>query len=358
MTFLRPALPALVSLLLTATAFAGRPVAVLVPLSNISGADESPAVIAPLFEQRLQARGWDVAPAAEVEAFLEEHRVRYLESLPADTRSALVGKFGASAIVFGSVLAYHGKSDPMVALSARMTDTSGRMLWGEVVAISGGGVEGALGVGRHSGPGSLAREAAHRLLRYLPQPRGEGRIDLRAPRDPETLPNTYRSARHPHGISRRVCIVPFAAKNPQAVRVMFELLAVRLAAGGEFEVVEPAEFRDAMRKEKIRSIAEMTSEEMARVGKVLGTPLFLRGNVHAFTEMAGGRSEVQLDMTLSDVDNGTILWAVAHRRRGYEYSGLFQRGTVNNVVDLTDRVVSEAVTAYRNAPLRTARNER
>jgi hypothetical protein len=139
---------------------------------------------------------------------------------------------------------------------------------------------------------------------------------------------------------------------------MFELLAVRLAAGGEFEVVEPAEFRAAMRREKIRSVAEMTSEEMARVGKVIGTPLFLRGNVHAFAETSGGRSEVQLDMTLSDVESGTILWAVAHRRRGYEYAGLFQRGTVNNVIGLADRVVSEVVSAYGNAPLRTARKER
>jgi curli biogenesis system outer membrane secretion channel CsgG len=169
---------------------------------------------------------------------------------------------------------------------------------------------------------------------------------------------TYRSGSHPRGQVLRVCILPFSAKVPEAARVLVELLTVRLEATGEFDVVEPAEFREAMRAAKLPSIASMTSTDLGALGGPLGTTVFLRGNVHAWREGAGGRSEIQFDMTLVDVESGEILWAVTHQRRGSDYAGAFQRGAVDNIVTLADRAVSEAIAEqHRARPKKSARSK-
>jgi hypothetical protein len=54
-------------------------------------------------------------------------------------------------------------------------------------------------------------------------------------------------------------------------------------------------------------------------------------------------------MTLADVASGGILWAVAHQRRGSDFSGLFQRGVIQNAVTLADRVVCEAISHQHRA---------
>jgi curli biogenesis system outer membrane secretion channel CsgG len=258
---------------------------------------------------------------------------------------------GADAIVLGSILAYRESGNPVVALAGRMLDAEGRVLWADVAALSASETEGAFGFGRRTTLDALANDAASRLLSHLPRP-GQTRIGT-LKRSFFSGAATYRSGAHPQGAVRRVCILPFASSTAEASRVLLEILTVRLEATGEFDVVEPAAFRDAMRAEKLRSVAAMTSSELAALGKHLGTTTFLRGNVYTWRESSGGRSEVQLDMTLVDVATGEILWAVTHQRRGSDYAGMFQRGTIDNVIELADRTVSETIAAQHRARPKT-----
>lgn len=345
-------------LLLATTASAQRPVAVVLPLSNVSGAAEAAAPVERAIAEALERRGWTVAAGEEVESFLEEQRIRYLDSLPSTALAAIRERMGASAIVLGSILAYRENGNAVVALAGRMLDPKGTVLWAEVAAISSSESEGALGFGRRMSVDALGKDAAAQLLRNVPRP-GESRIgSLKS--GFLTGAVTYRSGSHPRGEVRRVCVLPFASSVPEASRVLLEILTVRLEATGEFDVVEPAAFRDAMRAEKLRSVAAMTSTELAALGKHLGTTIFLRGNVHAWREAPGGRSEIQLDMTLADVATGEILWAVTHQRRGSDYAGLLQRGTIDNVISLADRTVSETISAQHRARprAREARKEK
>jgi hypothetical protein len=342
---------------------AQQPVIVMLPLSNVSGSAEAATPVETAIRGRLEKRGWKVAPAAEVEAFLEERRIRYLDSLPPATLATLREQTGASAVFLGSILAYRETSNPVVALAARMIDTSGAVVWGEVVGVSASETEGMLGFGRRTTAEALAADAAGQLVKGIPKPGNVRRPGLNAGVFARGAA-TYRSASHPRGEVRRVCILPFASTNPEASRILLEILTVRLEATGEFDVVEPAELREAMRAEKLRSIATMTSTELAALGKHLGTTVFLRGNVHTWREASGGRSEIQFDMTLADVAAGDVLWAVTHQRRGGDYAGAFQRGTVDNVVSLADHALSEAIAEQhrarprKGAQSREARTER
>lgn len=342
-------------------------VVAVLPLSNVSGSGDVAAQVETAIRERLGQRGWRVAATADVEQFLEEQRIRYLDSLSAAALQTLREKVGANAVVVGSILGVSDSNNPGLALAARMLDSEGRVVWGEVAGISASQTEGAFGSGRRTTPEALVKAATGRLLKRVPAPGEVRKPDLEAGFLARGAA-TYRSGSHPRGKVLRVCIMPFTAKSPEAARVMVEILTVRLEATGEFDVVEPADFREAMRAEKLQSIAAMTSTELTALSRHLDTTVFLRGNVHVWRESLAGRSEVQFDMTLVDVARGEILWAVTHQRKGLEYTGAFQRGAIDNVVSLADHAVSEAIAQQhrarpkhvpgRNEPAHAAQKER
>lgn len=344
-----------VTLLATAAAAAPAPsrTLVLLPPSNMSGAEEAPVVILELLRKRIESRGWTIAPIAEVEQALEAERVRYLDSLPVSTHAALRQRFGASAVVVATILTFRETADPVVAVSARMIDAQGLVIWGNLVALAASETEGALGFGRPKSAAVLSREVAGELTREFPRPGRRGHIEPGPASLDASGPKTYRSAKHPYGYRRRVCILPFASPVPEAPRIVLEVLTARLGGTDDFAVIEPAEFRAAMRASGLRSVASMTSTELAQLGKALGTTLFLRGNIHTWREGLGGRAEIQLDMNLADVETGEMFWAVSHERRGSDYSGFLSLGTVNSAVHLADRLISETILAQSHARLRT-----
>lgn len=343
---MRPLLLA-VLLLTVSTAAGAKPVVVVLPLASAVASPEAAKIAEVLFAEALARRGWEVAPAAEVESFLESDRIRYLDSLSQRQRTAIEERFGASAILAGSMMLFRESgANVLVALASRMLDIEGTVLWGEVAALTGAETEGAFGAGRLMTAEAITRATTRKLLTRVPSPNEAAQVRLRG-RKVAGGPATYRSALLPAGSVRRICVLPFTSAAPDASRVFLDILTVRLEATGQFDVVEPAEFRGAMAASGFRSVMTLTSSELAQLGKHLGTTVFLRGHVHTFRDAAGGRSEVQMDMNLADVETGTILWAVTHQRRGSDYAGLLARDVAGNVVTLADRVLSETISAQQ-----------
>lgn len=344
----------MVVLLLAANSAAGaKPVVVLFPLTSAAASPEAAGIAHELFAEALARRGWEVAPAAEVEAFLESERIRYLDSLTQRHRTALEERFGAAAIVVGSMMLFRESgSNVLVALAGRMLNVEGTVLWGEIAALSAAETEGAFGAGRLKSAEAITRATTRKLLGGIPSPNEATRVRLRG-RKLTGGPATYRSASLPKGSVRRICVLPFTSFVPDASRIFLDILTVRLEATGQFDVVEPAAFREAMAASGFRSVASLTSSELAALGKHLGTTVFLRGHVHTFRDAAGGRSEVQMDMNLADVETGTVLWAVTHQRSGSDYAGLLARDVAGNVVTLADRVLSETISAQHRTRPRT-----
>lgn len=335
------------AVVVTALPLCGATIAVL-PLSNPGGADEAATVVETELATALGTRGWTPAPAGTTEAFLEEKRIRYLDSLSREHAAELTKRTAADAILLTSIVASRETANPMAAVSVRLLDAGGEAFWSELVTLTASETEGVLGLGRRDDPSSLARQVASRIASRLPRPGEAKRTRLEAGGFVRG-PVTYRSAAHPRGTRRRVCVLPFPSPVPEATRVVAEILAVRLEATGEFDVVEPSEFRSAMRAAGFRSVPAMTSADLQKLSGHLGTTLFLRGNIHTWRDGTGMRSEIQLDMTLADVATGEIVWAVTHQRRGSDYAGLFQRGAVDSVVGLADRALSETIAEQHRA---------
>lgn len=334
---------------------------VILPVQDLSGADEGAHALAEKIGHTLVARGWSVAPTDLVEPLLEKERVRYLDSLDDGVRQRLAAATGASAFVATSLFTYTEGRNPLVGIAARMVRADGTVAWGDVVAMSGDETEAVLGFGRQTTAAGVANAAVDRLLRRFPNPGEEGAIVRGGgKRLLRSGPEFFRAAELDPATPHRVCLLPFnnLSDAPEATRIVSEILAVRLAAESGFEVVEPAVLRSAALKARIGSFRWIATEHLVKLAVVVGTPLFLQGTIYRYDE--GSRSqwgtpEFHVELTLVDVQRGRVLWAAQHDRRGTDYTGFLMRGTATTAVSLTDRVLGEIVeTASRGRATGTA----
>jgi len=325
------------------------PAVVVLPFDNFSGSDDEPRALAALFAKAIASRGWQVVASDQVEPLLEKNRVRYLDSLNAQSRADILAATGATAIVSGTLYTYTEGRNPIVALTGRMVRADGTFAWGDVAGLSADDTEKALGFGRSEKADNVATKVINLLTRRFPSPSEEGSL-VRGPRKPlfRTGPASFRTADLDPATPHRICVLPFDnTSSNDAVRIVADILSLRLAAASGFEVVEPATLRQAALKANIASFRWISSDDLARLAPVVGTPLFLRGTIYEFDDPAEARSvttpQVQIEMTLVDVQNGRVLWSAQHARKGSDYIGFLMLGAVSNVVTLTDHVVSEMI---------------
>jgi TolB-like protein len=346
------------------TALAGETLVVL-PFDDVSGGGEQQVM--PLIVKSIEAKGWRVLGNEMVAPILEAERVRYLDSLDEQARNRILAATGASSIVTGTVYTWSDSRNPSVALSARLIGADGALEWAGVSAISSDDTERVLGFGRETTVSGVATHAVQTLLARFPRP-GEASLVERGPAKPlfRGGPVSYH-ARELTSSRRRVCILPFdnLSATQEAPRIVADILSVRLAATPGFEVIEPGVVRAAALEAKIGSFRGIRSDDLRRLSSKLGTPLFLRGTIYSFIDPSGrnggGDAEVQMEISLVDVDSGRVMWAAQHSRRGSDYIGFLMLGKVTSAVRLTDRVVTEMIDATGkgriNEPSISTRND-
>jgi hypothetical protein len=291
-----------------------------------------------------------VVSGAPVEAFLRARRVRYLDSVAAPMLRDLLSAVGADLAVVGTILSFQPGPSPAVAVTARAVSPAEGLLWAGTVSLTGADTEQLFGKGRTTDAAALTRVAASRLTATLPPPGPTPARVVVASVDTRSLPRTYR-AKSLREATRRVCILPFQnhAEDRGASRALDALLHRRLGERALFTVVEPAELRQAVVDQGIQSVAELDPDGLRRLGKQLGTSLFVQGTVYAYgtgTSRDGvSYPEVELYLSLVDVEAGRVLWSALHARTGREYERMLQRGAITNRVSLADQVLAEMVEA-------------
>ena len=330
---------------------------VLLPLANHAGTVNAARAADAALRRLLETRGYTLVPPFEVEAALERHRLRYLDSLAPAARERLASDLGARAFVFASLLSFAEGANPHAALAARMIARDGRLLWSSAAGLGVADTEGAFGTGGVGSVRELLDRVASALGRTLPAP-GQSQ----GPRAPEaaparlSAPTTFRAIALDEGARVRVGLLPLQSRAtmPAASRVVGELLAFHLAATGRFDVVEAAEMRAALQAEQIRSIRALDAATLSRLGGRLGTALFLGGTVYVLDEATSSHSSAtphaELTLQLIDVVRARVVWMSHHARSGTDYATLLGAGTVRESIALADRALREMIAAFLEAP--------
>ena len=329
---------------------------VLLPFANLAGAARASAVVETSIAARLSEKGYRVVRGTDVLAFLDSERVRYLDSLAGPVREKLIAQFGARGVVLGAIDAFEEGQNPIAGISLRLLDAQGRTAWSNAVGLTGDDTEGALALKRIASVDLLAEKAISKLLRGFPSPGGAAHVSgARGKPLGEPGPRTYRSAALAPSRQYRVCLLPLENRTRERVasRLVGELLARRVAASDLFDVVEPSDFRSAMVAAKLRGLKSGDPEELRRLGSALGTSLVLTGTIYQYRDTSSRNGAItpvlELQLTLTDVVAGEIVWTSSLARKGADYSGLLQLGAISNMTSLADQVSAEMVRAAEKA---------
>ncbi|MGZ7039446.1 MAG: CsgG/HfaB family protein [Thermoanaerobaculia bacterium] len=334
---------------------------VLLPLDNISGAPDAPKLVRAALVQRLQMRGWKVLEGEDVERVLERNRVRYMDSVTDGVRRELVEATGARAVMMASISTFRGGDAAVVTLSARLIGADGRLLWSNIGGAHASQTERMFGGVRPTGPEDVSREAVDSLTSSLPRPDDPPVVSL--PRGA-----WFRQGPAASFVARelgrdkkpRICVLPFDSnsQSPEAALIVANTFSVRLAQTGDFDVVEAAELRAATVKARIGSFNALSSDELAKLGDIVGAPLFLRGTISRYVDSSGSRDtvvpEVEIDLFLVDVKAGSVLWSASHSRTGNDYVGFLMLGAIFDAATLTDRTVCEFAASEHDGVRRNA----
>jgi TolB-like protein len=326
---------------------------VVLPFVNLSGVAGAPAVVSTIVAKGLEARGYRVVDGDSVERFLQSARVRYLDSLAAPVRERLLSEFNAEAVLFAALYQFEGGLNPSAALLLRLVRSDGNTAWERFGALSADETQGMFGIGRLPSVEAVVDRLVRGMEASLPRP---GAVASPAAARLKPLgrsgPRTYRSAVLSEGKTQRVIVLPFesGSADPGAGRLTSSLAAFRLRASGKFDVVEPAELRAAILDAGVRSATNPDPGELTKLAGKLGTGLFLTGTVFVYQDsIAGVQAEFEIDLQLVDVRLDRIVWSSHHQRRGKDYEGLLELGTIANAATLADQVLAEMVTALEHA---------
>jgi tetratricopeptide (TPR) repeat protein len=323
---------------------------VVLPFENLSGTATIGRDVAALMAAALPERGWRLADADNVEALLEDERVRYLDSLTPPQLARLVDATGAEAVLFGSVTVYDDGPNAMVAVGARLVDRGGSVRWWDLEAASAEDTVGVLGLGRAASARDLARVVVQRLAGRAPGPGDTRAIATEGAPMFLARPIAWRSPYLPRDDSYRVVILPLEGwvGSGAATKVVAGLLARRLEATGHFHVVEPAVVRRALLELGLWSVGGLDPDALRLLGERLGAPYFVRGTLFRFSDGRGQNASpprVELTLTMVDARRERLVWIGHHARGGDDYRGLLELGSVTTAVALADRVVAELVEA-------------
>ena len=324
----------------------------LLPFENLTNFSEAPSRIARGISAALAKKGWRVVEGAPVEAALDQARVRYIDSLESGVRPKVAEALGTSVLAFGSVFAFDQAADPRVAFAVRLVTGDGRVLFSDLVSLREEDAEGIFEFGKPVPLDELAAEAMGRIGKRLPRPgTAASRPASRALPVHLPAPRTVRSASLSDGARHRVVVLPFANAGPhEAARIVAELFGRRLAASSLLDVVDPADLRAAVVAEKIHDLSDPA--ERIRLGKRIGTSLYLTGTIYEFRESHQASSDtphLEMEVRLTDAATGEILWTSYASRLGTDYRGLLQLGEITGIVGLADQSAAEMIRSVEKA---------
>lgn len=135
-----------------------------------------------------------------------------------------------------------------------------------------------------------------------------------------------------------VIILPFAdyTRLPGTRELLYPWIEAEIAARAGFFVSEDTA-RSVLRAHRIRASAGLSAEEAAIIHEETGVTTALLGSFDVRRD--GPDPELALSVRILDLPTARILAAASYGATGSQFAGLFGRGRIDSLADLTPRVV-------------------
>jgi TolB-like protein len=133
----------------------------------------------------------------------------------------------------------------------------------------------------------------------------------------------YRHPRADLGTVKTVGILPFVSMTgePGVADKVQALFTIELLASNAFDVVEPGRVLKTMRDSRSGPVAELTPDEVKKLGKELNAQAVFVGTVLEFGESNAGvkAPQVTVQLKLVETGSGVTVWAATETRGGAKW---------------------------------------
>jgi TolB-like protein len=145
---------------------------------------------------------------------------------------------------------------------------------------------------------------------------------------------------------KKVAVLPFQniSKHVYAGRVVANAYVTELFNTGRFHVEEPGNIRLFMIQERVGTIGELELGRLKVLGRRLRVDAIVVGTVEEFDDgRRGGVPVVSVTARMLEASSGRIVWSGQNKRKGDDYTIVFDLGEVRTVTALTQKVVKEMI---------------
>lgn len=152
--------------------------------------------------------------------------------------------------------------------------------------------------------------------------------------------------------SERLAVMPLMnfSQDDRAPEIIAGQLTVVLLENVRFTVVDPGAVDEVVRKERLRFTDRLDLETLGTVGRDLGVRFVMVGTINEFGSLPSGSEPipvVSLSLRIVSCDDGRIVWAASHSRRGDDNETIFGWGKVGTVEQLAAETVEEITKSLR-----------
>jgi TolB-like protein len=145
---------------------------------------------------------------------------------------------------------------------------------------------------------------------------------------------------------KKIAVLPFynISGTTNAGQIVTNAYVTELFKTGRFLVEEPGNIRYFMIQERVDTIGEMELARLKILGRRLRVDSILVGTVEEFDPgRRGGVPVVSVTARMVETSSGRIVWSAQNKRRGDDYTIVFDLGEVRTVTVLAQKVVKEMV---------------
>ena len=165
-------------------------------------------------------------------------------------------------------------------------------------------------------------------------------------------PQFFRSDRDFSRAGHAIAILPPVnlTSHERAAGLVADALLDSMLTTGEFSVVDPGRVESVVLKHRLRLTDRLPLDVLRRIAADLDIDCVLVGSVNEFRTVSDGQRSVPcigISMRIVSCNDGHVMWACTHSRRGDDDETLFGVGRIKSIEQLCEKTGYEMTRTLR-----------
>ncbi len=297
---------------------------VILPFENMSEDPNALRYLMPLIREHLQDKRFELTDEMSVRNFLIKERVRATGYVLPAIAKKIGNELGSGGILLGSVNHFSSGDNPQIAISARLIDNEGNIIWANYISITGEDFLKILGIGAIRDSKKLVSKAVERLF---------STFSIYSNKDIES--------------AYKIAVMPFYNKGRKigAGKIVNYMFISELHKSRNYVPVEFGSLRNTLMDLKFFTKDELDYEKIAAISDNLNVDGIIIGTIDVYPrdESDSPSLEVEINARLINARKKRLLWSDTYKMNSDSEIYVFDWGKKRSSDQVAYGIVSKMV---------------